>query len=444
MNGNMTNTLNKKRSMIKRYDDIRHQLRDIYICGCYTREQYMERYQTGERKYAMELGRLLQYLPQGFLNVRREGGRDVWYCTYPVSDNMENVLGRSYCNKTFTIRDIVAFFLTMQILSGGERLSMAQILNRIPDEESIDMGPANFTPHLRKMTGDGFIVRHEENRAVTYSLADDFWEGFSENELLDIYSYLGFLKNVSPIGMPYYFLHRKLRLYLRKERNTVPDDRPVFCFRHDHRFTVLDNEILLDLLRAEEAGRTVNIRYGSASMTQTAMYSNVVLQGIVHDCISGKQFVITRTEDTDEVKTFRLDRIAGVSLAGDASAWMKDKAAVSERYWCVSEPFGKLKEVVIEFLFDEKKEAFVRDRIIREGHGGTLRRIDRNRYEYRVSVTDTNEMIPWIRSFGERARVVSGEDLERRLADDWRKAAEIYESEERQNGSTGTDDEPVR
>ena len=56
--------------------------------------------------------------------------------------------------------------------------------------------------------------------------------------------------------------------------------------------------------------------------------------------------------------------------------------------------------------------------------------IGKNRYEYRLSLRDPDEMIPWIRSFGERARVISSgrKQTERKLAEDWKKALEKYDS----------------
>lgn len=51
-------------------------------------------------------------------------------------------------------------------------------------------------------------------------------------------------------------------------------------------------------------------------------------------------------------------------------------------------------------------------------------------YEYKIKVRDPDEMIPWIRSFGERAKVISSEGRNTRetIANDWKKAVMNYES----------------
>ena len=69
-------------------------------------------------------------------------------------------------------------------------------------------------------------------------------------------------------------------------------------------------------------------------------------------------------------------------------------------------------------------------RIEKEGHGGVIRKIEDGCYEYRIMVRDPKEMIPWIRSFGERAKVVfSGtSNIEETIQQDWKKALDKYEA----------------
>ena len=54
----------------------------------------------------------------------------------------------------------------------------------------------------------------------------------------------------------------------------------------------------------------------------------------------------------------------------------------------------------------------------------------KGKYIYKKVIEDPNEMIPWIRSFGERAKVISsGTALtEKTIAEDWERAAKKYES----------------
>ena len=77
-----------------------------------------------------------------------------------------------------------------------------------------------------------------------------------------------------------------------------------------------------------------------------------------------------------------------------------------------------------------KKEEFILNRLIREGHNGTISKLKAGVYEYRISLRDPKEIIPWIRSFGERAQVISSGDfeIEKTIEADWKKAVNKYES----------------
>lgn len=98
--------------------------------------------------------------------------------------------------------------------------------------------------------------------------------------------------------------------------------------------------------------------------------------------------------------------------------------------WCTSGINEELKELIIEFRFDEEKEPYILRRIEYEGHGGEITKKMDGVYEYKIKVRDPDEMIPWIRSFGERAKVISSEGRNTRetIANDWKKAVMNYES----------------
>ena len=87
-------------------------------------------------------------------------------------------------------------------------------------------------------------------------------------------------------------------------------------------------------------------------------------------------------------------------------------------------------EIIVRFYFDEKKEAFILNRLTREGHNGIISRPEAGVYEYRISLRDPKEIIPWVRSFGERAQVISSGDfeIEKTIKADWEKAVNKYES----------------
>ena len=105
-------------------------------------------------------------------------------------------------------------------------------------------------------------------------------------------------------------------------------------------------------------------------------------------------------------------------------------AGYSDFCWCTSGADENLSEIVIEFRFDEQNEKYILRRIQAEGHCGTIKRLDEGLYEYRIKLRDPDEMVPWIRSFGERAKVISSgqKKTEEKVAEEWKKALVKYDS----------------
>ena len=100
--------------------------------------------------------------------------------------------------------------------------------------------------------------------------------------------------------------------------------------------------------------------------------------------------------------------------------------------WCTSGINEELKELIIEFRFDEEKEAYILRRIEYEGHGGEITKKMDGVYEYKIKVRDPDEMIPWIRTFICRITELnfSNKALEKQFKDDIKKMYRMYGIEE--------------
>ena len=139
-------------------------------------------------------------------------------------------------------------------------------------------------------------------------------------------------------------------------------------------------------------------------------------------------------EQNTNVSVFRVDRIQCVKI-GDVVEEEVYQTALQmydrdNACWSVSGMEYEPTEVKVEFVFDEEKEKFILSRIQREGHGGTIEKLAEGRYLYTIFVRDPKEMIPWIRSFGERAKVRSSGnfEIEKLIKQELKKAVEKYEA----------------
>lgn len=218
-------------------------------------------------------------------------------------------------------------------------------------------------------------------------------------------------------------------MYAFSERNLDLTQANVFKFRQNHMFNSLDNDIVLVCLQAIHCRQYVSITKENGSV-----HKGLVPVKVVHDSTYGRQYLLHYDHEYQSINSARIDRIKSIEIGKELSE--EDRELVNEHKeagdnsWCTSKRPDGAQEITIVFLFDEEKEDYILQRINREGHGGTLIKESEGKYIYKKVIDDPNEMIPWIRSFGERAKVISsGTALtEKTIAEDWERAAKKYES----------------
>lgn len=424
----------KSNLLIRDYNNIRRILRDIYIFGCYSRDDFIDKGFSG-RKYDNEQRRINAYLPHGFLKKRRVNKKVQYYCYYGpyVGEKgflAANRLAETYSNKSFTMLDITSYFFVLEILNAHPGLTLTELLDKIPQfNDDILFTKDNLWGKLGELEEYGLIRAHRTSRNVNYYVIDDIWKGYSEEELVQIYVFLEFAGNVMPIQMPYIFLRRKLKMYLSSKGITnLPEG--VFQFKHNHLFTILDNEILLELLRAIDICCSAKILRANFNETE-----EVVPVKIIHECTYGRQYLLCMEYGGENAASMiRLDRIStvkiGSKLPKEVLRKAIDKTSDEERCWSTSGLGGDIYKIVIEIRIDEGKEPFIIRRLQREGHGGQITKCEDGVYRYEIEIRDPLEMTPWVRSFGEYMKVVDdgGSGLIEHIKSEWRRAVSKYET----------------
>ena len=75
------------------------------------------------------------------------------------------------------------------------------------------------------------------------------------------------------------------------------------------------------------------------------------------------------------------------------------------------------------------RESFIVDRLMREKRCGRVYQVDESTWRFSADVTDTREMLPWIRTFtGRITRLVSSSgELEERFYEDLGEMRRMYE-----------------
>ena len=428
----------KSSLLIRDYDNIRRILRDIYIFGCYSRDDFIEKGFSG-RKYDNEQRRINAYLPEGFLKRRRVNKKVQYYCYYgPYTGDKGflavNRLAETYSNKSFTMLDITSYFFVLGILNAHPGLTLIELLDEIPQlNEDILFTKDNLRVKLGELEECGLVRVDKDGRNVKYYVVDDIWEEFSVEELLNIYMFLEFAGNVMPLEMPYVFLQRKLKMYLYSKGMTdLPEG--VFHFKHNHLFTILDNEIMLELLRAIDRGCSVKLK-----RTEADEFEEVIPVKVIHECTYGRQYLLCmelckQSGGEESASMIRLDRIDSVELCNELTNEVLNKAIRltddREQCWSTSGLGNELSKVVIEVRADEDREYYIIRRLYREGHGGKIYKCKEGLYRYEIDIRDPLEMTPWVRSFGEHMKVIEdgGSGLAEHIAAEWRRAVSKYEA----------------
>ncbi len=415
--------------MIRDYENIRRILREIYIYGCFTKDDYIEMGFSG-RKVDKEQQRIGVYLPDKFIKKRRINKKVIQYCRYNISDSTNNYLAETYRNKSFTMLDLLSYFYILQILGDGVERTLQEILEEMPfDNADVEFTKDNLRVKLDELLENQFLQTKRDDRNVRYQVADDIWEGFLDEELLELLTYLEFIKNVSPVEMPYYFLQRRLKLYLFSERKIRTDSKSPFQFKHNHIFNSLDNDILIECLSAIRAKYSLIIEKDVGKEAIAALPIKVI-----HDSTYGRQYLMFYNVGRQMINGVRIDHIKKVKIGEHFTKEEMDLVEVNLNFddfcWNMSGINEDPQDVIVRFYFDEKKEEFILNRLIREGHNGTISKLKAGVYEYRISLRDPKEIIPWIRSFGERAQVISSGDfeIEKTIEEDWEKAVNKYEA----------------
>ena len=435
----MRSETNSNRTMISEHEKVRQIARDFYVYGCYPIEEYTRIRGISKSKYTKVKLLLNDYMgTESFLSERRKGKKKIAFCRYAMHDNWENALAQTFRNHTFGNSDIVAYIQVQQLLA-KRKMTIAELCgvgeneDFIPGENIGTLNAANLRNRLQDLEAWGYIHQEQDESVTYYALDEDMWEGFTDEELEGLLDYLGYLKNVVPLEMPYYYLNRKLQLYLKDERgldlyNTVP-----FQFKHNHLFVILDNDILLELLRAKKADSAIVITYAGGNK-KDSIESEVKVYEVIHDAVSGRQYAVCEETTSKRLFNARLDRILKVSRVPSAqedrfteNTRQQEIEEFMDSCWCVSAA-EKTQEVVIDFHFDKEKEGYIYKRIVEEGHGGYLKQLKDGCYEYRLDVQDPGEMVPWIRSFGERAEVCAPTWLREKMSREWKEALKAYEN----------------
>ncbi len=407
----------KYSELIKNFDKIRDYMKDFFIYGYKTRCDYEYK---SLRTYDNEKRRIESWLKDFIrLDTSKKGKQVSISCS---SNHLhENPLYNAYRSKSFTDNDIELHFFIIDILRNSKPLSVNEITDKLISSYKVYFEPQTIRLKLNEYVSEGILISSKKGRNLYFQLCTDTPENISSDmdKFMDM---IKFFSQYAPFGI--------VGNYILKQSS---QQNNIFLMKHNFIVHTLEDNILLDFIRAIDEKRYTNIinfgRNGRHSTIKAVpLRFHVSLQ-------TGRRYILIYTDEIKRFSTLRLDHIKKIQLLDICSDYdnIYTKYMKNLKY-CWGTSFGKIRKsgntekIKLTLFIDEEKEKFVLERLIRENRGGKITHKDKNIYIYETELFDACEAFPWIKSF--TGRIISLESdsqtLVNRFYNDMKKMIEIY------------------
>ena len=456
--------------LIKNFDNIRGYMRDFFLYGFKTREEYDRK---SARSYDNERRRIQSYLGHLISFRQTPSGKNA-FISLEGRSVTHNPLYQAFKAKSFTNKDITLHFLLLDILSDAgvdfrkvsgadsygdvpQAYSLKEIL-RIMDTEYLTafQNPISFDEStLRKKLKEyeelGIVVSEKSGRTVTYRL--------SENEicLVEYKEANRFFSEESPLGVIGSYLEDRMQADAEKAYPTGRNDENGKClsgrndengkclsdkndcageyltFKNHYIMNAYDAEITELILQGIHEKRLLEITSfsrGDAGVKQ----QTVIPYKLYVSTQGGRNYLFCMDADNLRPYSLRVDYIqkgkAG-EVCADYDRLLKVCERAGEHMWGVSCAKYRRYEHIEMDIYVGTDEAFIVRRLEREKRCGTVSKVDEETYRFSADVLDAYEMMPWIRTFFGRIKAIrcDNEDVKNQIKIDMVKMLKQYEDE---------------
>jgi hypothetical protein len=373
--------------LIKRFDKIRDYMRDFYVYGFRSRDDFKEK--KSLRSYDNEKRRIESYLSDYMSFKTDENGKTV-FLSVDSSDISENPLYRAFKAKTFTKNDITLHFIILDILYDQREVSAAEIADIIAEEylnffeQPVILDVSTVRNKLTEYQAHGILATKKQGRKLLYLL---------NNTVIDLKSIsdaLLYFSEVSPLGVVGSFLLDKCSY-----------DKSLISYKHHYIMHALESEMVYELLKAIHGKQKVEIQNHSTRSAVPISLEIIPLRFMI-SVQGGRRYLAAYCIRSKAILSFRLDYIKSVKrmeVCDDFELHTKNLDEILTHTWGISFGRGKNLEHLSMLLDIPHNERYIIHRILREGRNGELTKVNENTYRYEISVYDTAEMIPWLRTF---------------------------------------------
>ena len=384
--------------LVKNLSHIRGFLRDFYIFGFKSRDDYNEK---SSRAYDDEKRRLESWLGK-YMGFRRKAGSKCSFISIDSRMVRHNPLYRVWKTKSFTSGDITLHFILFDILTHtSEPLDLSEIIDNVCSnylnkfDEPMLFDESTIRKKLKEYELEGFVNISKDGKKSKYSLNISGNIDISK-EFLDFYS------EVAPCGVVGSY-------FLDKETSDIDH----FIFKHHYITSSIDSEIMCDLFEILIQSCFAEIVTIGGKEKISKAIKLVPIQ-IFISVQNGRQYLMAWNLESKKFKSYRVDYIFSVKALEKCENVneLHEKLETEKQYmWGVLGQKGEERPKHIEFVVHaEDNETYIYKRLLREKRCGNIEIIDKNTYRFSAEVYDLGEMIPWIRTFISRISNLKTDD----------------------------------
>ena len=376
--------------LIKNFEKIRTYMRDFYVFGFKSRDDYQKK---SARSYDDERRRLESWLGDHMSFVRTPEGKNV-FISIDSRTIRHNPLYNAWKAKSFTDGDITLHFILFDILHDPSvKRTIAQLLQEIDTkylarfETPMMFDESTIRKKLKEYCKAGIIVAEKEGRKAYYRRTE-------YTDITDLNDVLHYFSEVAPCGVIGSFI-------LDKEDS----DTDTFTFKHHYITGAIDSGVLAALFAAMREKRAVTITNMSRKEDMPRRVRIIPLRVLI-SVQNGRQHLFAYLPDYNFFTSYRIDYLSNVKLENPTPRFDELRAELDRmqnKMWGVSikrNKWGNDHLEHVEFTVKvEDDEEYIVKRLEREKRIGSVEKLDEHTYRFSADVYDTSEMIPWIRTF---------------------------------------------
>ena len=376
--------------LIKNFEKIRAYMRDFYVYGFKSREDYQKK---SARSYDDERRRLESWLGDHMSFVRTPEGKNV-FISIDSRTIRHNPLYNAWKAKSFTDGDITLHFILFDILHDPSvKRTIAELLQEIDTkylagfETPMMFDESTIRKKLKEYCEAGIVVAEKEGRKVYYRRTDN-------TDITDLNDVLHYFSEVAPCGVIGSFI-------LDKAESGIDP----FTFKHHYITGAIDSGVLAALFAAMQEKRAVTITNMSRKKDMPRRVRIIPLRVLI-SVQNGRQHLFAYLPEYNFFTSYRIDYLSNVKLEDPTPRFDELRAELDRmqsKMWGVSvkrNKWGNDHLEHVEFTIKvEEGEGYIVKRLEREKRIGTVEKLDEHTYRFSTDVYDTSEMIPWIRTF---------------------------------------------